>query len=149
MLGGTLTATFLALSDARPDLATLSAVGAAPRTRRGVAASYAAGRSGWSARCSARLVGFVPGVAVTYPLTSNALAARAGPRSHYLDVPWLMVIGVVLGAAAADRGAWSGCVRARSRLPLVSPAGLSGRSSAPTSWLPHVHIKKSVLTVSL
>ena len=41
MLGGTLTATFLALSDARPDLATLAAVGAAPRTRRGVAASYA------------------------------------------------------------------------------------------------------------
>ena len=30
MLGGTLTATFLALSDARPDLATLAAVGAAP-----------------------------------------------------------------------------------------------------------------------
>ena len=41
MLGGTLTATFLALSDARPDLATLSAVGAAPRTRRRVAAAYA------------------------------------------------------------------------------------------------------------
>ena len=41
MLGGTLTATFLALSDARPDLATLSAVGASPRTRRGVAAAYA------------------------------------------------------------------------------------------------------------
>ena len=41
MLGGTLTATFLALSDARPDLATLSAVGAAPRARRRVAAAYA------------------------------------------------------------------------------------------------------------
>ena len=34
MLGGTLTATFLALSDARPDLATLAAVGASPRRRR-------------------------------------------------------------------------------------------------------------------
>jgi putative ABC transport system permease protein len=41
MLSGTLTATFLALSDARPDLAALSAVGAAPRTRRVVAAAYA------------------------------------------------------------------------------------------------------------
>jgi hypothetical protein len=41
MLGGTLTATFLAVADARPDLATLSAVGSAPRTRRAVAASYA------------------------------------------------------------------------------------------------------------
>src|SRR6185503_19177716 len=40
VLGGTLTASFLALSDARPDFATLSAVGAA-RMRRFVAASYA------------------------------------------------------------------------------------------------------------
>ena len=51
MLGGTLTATFLALSDARPDLATLSAVGASPRMRRGVAASYALVVGG-AARCS-------------------------------------------------------------------------------------------------
>ena len=57
MLGGTLTATFLALSDARPDLATLSAVGASPRTRRGVAAAYAAGgRRSW-APCWARWSG--------------------------------------------------------------------------------------------
>jgi len=41
MLGGTLTATFLALSDARPDLATLSAVGASPRRRRTIASAYA------------------------------------------------------------------------------------------------------------
>ena len=41
MLGGTLTATFLALSDARPDLSTMAAVGARPRTRRRVAAGYA------------------------------------------------------------------------------------------------------------
>ena len=50
MLGGTLTATFLALSDARPDLATLSAVGASP------APGAASPRrtpwwSAWSARC--------------------------------------------------------------------------------------------------
>ena len=41
VLGGTLTATFLALSDARPDFATMGAVGADPRTRRSVAAAYA------------------------------------------------------------------------------------------------------------
>ena len=41
VLGGTLTATFLALSDARPDFATMGAVGAGPRTRRLVASSYA------------------------------------------------------------------------------------------------------------
>ena len=75
MLGGTLTATFLALSDARPDLATLSAVGASPRTRRGVAAAYAV-VVGWSARVLGAAVGFIPGIAVTYPLTS-ALGLRA------------------------------------------------------------------------
>jgi putative ABC transport system permease protein len=41
MVGGTLTATFLALSDARPDLATLAAVGAPPLVRRRVGAAYA------------------------------------------------------------------------------------------------------------
>ncbi|MCW2784958.1 MAG: transporter permease, partial [Marmoricola sp.] len=100
MLGGTLTATFLALSDARPDLATLSAVGAAPRTRRAVAAAYALAVGGVGAVLGAA-VGFVPGIAVTYPL------AAANPHScfqpgcppvhaHFLDVPWLMVGGVVV-----------------------------------------------------
>jgi len=45
VLGGTLTATFLALSDARPDFATMGAIGATPRTRRLVAAAYAAMKS--------------------------------------------------------------------------------------------------------
>ena len=64
MLGGTLTATFLALSDARPDLATLSAVGAAPRTRRGVAGSFALVVALVGALVGA-VVGFIPGMAVT------------------------------------------------------------------------------------
>ena len=71
MLGGTLTATFLALSDARPDLATLSAVGASPRTRRGVAAAYAVVVGGVGAVLGAA-VGFIPGIAVTWPLTSQS-----------------------------------------------------------------------------
>ena len=71
MLGGTLTATFLALSDARPDLATLSAVGASPRTRRGVAAAYAVVVGGVGAVLGAA-VGFIPGIAVTWPLTSTS-----------------------------------------------------------------------------
>ena len=71
MLGGTLTATFLALSDARPDLATLSAVGASPRTRRGVAAAYAV-VVGLVGAVLGAAVGFIPGIAVTWPLTSAA-----------------------------------------------------------------------------
>ena len=94
MLGGTLTATFLALSDARPDLATLAAVGASPRTRRGVASSYAlvvglvgallGARSG-SSRASRS--------AIHSPAATTAGHRRA---VHYLDVPWLLVLGVVV-----------------------------------------------------
>jgi putative ABC transport system permease protein len=112
MLGGTLTATFLALSDARPDLATLSAVGAAPRTRRRVAAAYALVVGVVGAILGAA-VGFIPGVAVSRPLTS--CAGNGGP---YLEIPWLLiaVIVVVLPLlTAAIVG-----LTARSRLPLVA-----------------------------
>ena len=77
MLGGTLTATFLALSDARPDLATLSAIGASPRTRRRVAAAYALVVGVVGAVLGA-LVGFIPGVAVSYPLTRIDGAVGSG-----------------------------------------------------------------------
>ena len=78
MLGGTLTATFLALSDARPDLATLSAVGAAPRTRRRIAAAYAL-VVGFVGAILGAGVGFIPGVAISRPLTSPR--PTAGPTS--------------------------------------------------------------------
>ncbi len=124
MLGGTLTATFLALSDARPDLATLSAVGAAPRTRRVVAAAYALAVGGVGAVLGAA-VGFVPGIAVTYPLTSKEQYAcdpggtcKALPSLHFLDVPWLQIGGVVvLLPLLVALVVW---LAARSRLPLVS-----------------------------
>lgn len=119
MLGGTLTATFLALSDARPDLATLSAVGAAPRTRRGVAASYAL-VVGLVGAVLGAVVGAVPGVAITYPLTGPVdlgMGVPDGP-SHYLDVPWLLVVGVVVGLPLLTAAVVG--LTARSRLPLTS-----------------------------
>jgi putative ABC transport system permease protein len=116
MLGGTLTATFLALSDARPDLATLSAVGASPRTRRAVAAAYAVSVGVVGAVLGAA-VGFVPGIAVTYPLTRPYNSGDPGP-SHYLSIPWLEIVGLVVLLpllTAAIVG-----LLARSRLPLVA-----------------------------
>ncbi|HEU4337558.1 MAG TPA: ABC transporter permease [Nocardioides sp.] len=115
MLSGTLTATFLALSDARPDLATLSAVGAAPRTRRGVAAAYALVVGAVGALLGAA-VGFIPGVAISRPLTS----ANWGMGEHgpFLDIPWLLIAGVVVVLplfTAAVVG-----LTARSRLPMVA-----------------------------
>jgi putative ABC transport system permease protein len=111
MLGGTLTATFLALSDARPDLATLSAVGAAPRTRRRVAAAYALVVGAVGAVLGAA-VGFIPGVAISRPLTSFS---DSGP---YLAIPWLL-IAVIVVALPLLTAAVVG-LTARSRLPLVA-----------------------------
>lgn len=126
MLGGTLTATFLALSDARPDLATLSAVGAAPRSRRGVAASYAL-VVGFVGAILGALVGFIPGVAITYPLTSQNMGVCATNASGmfecetsgpFLDIPWSMILALVILLpllTAAIVG-----LTARSRLPLAA-----------------------------
>ncbi len=115
MLGGTLTATFLALSDARPDLATLSAVGASPRTRRVVAAAYAVSVGVVGAVLGAA-VGFVPGIAISYPLT-RTYSAGPGP-SHYLSIPWLEIVGLVVLLPVVT-AVLVGLV-ARSRLPLVA-----------------------------
>ncbi len=126
MLGGTLTATFLALSDARPDLATLSAVGASPRTRRGIASAYALVVGALGAALGA-VVGFIPGIAITYPLTTIGGAVSSGSGMSYvsgngsgpfLDIPWLLILGVVVllpTATAVIVG-----LSARSRLPLVA-----------------------------
>lgn len=110
MLGGTLTATFLALSDARPDLATMAAVGARPRTRRRVAASYALVVGGVGAVLGVG-VGFVPGLAIGHTIG----ASEAG---DVFAVPWLQVAVVVLGLPLLTAGAVG--LAARSRLPLVA-----------------------------
>ncbi|HSX67902.1 ABC transporter permease [Nocardioides sp.] len=115
MVGGTLTATFLALSDAAPDLATLSAVGAAPRERRLVAACYALVVGGVGAVLGA-LVGLVPGIAATWPMTGHSW--EYGAPSHYLDIPWLLILGVVVGLPLLTALVVGLC--ARSRLPLVA-----------------------------
>lgn len=118
MLGGTLTATFLALSDARRDLSTLAAVGASPRTRRRVAASYAL-VVGWIGSVTGALFGLVPGIATAYPLTGNMNSFGYGEDGgqHYLTIPWLMIAAIVFGLpllTAAVVGVFS-----RSKLPMV------------------------------
>ncbi|MEQ7128821.1 FtsX-like permease family protein [Actinopolymorpha sp. B11F2] len=106
---GTATATALALDDARPDLATLAAVGASPGTRRRTAMGQAS-VIGLLGALFGLAVGIVPGVAVSYPLT----AAVGG---HVLDIPWtllgLVAVGVPL-LAVAGAGIFT-----RSRLPMV------------------------------
>ena len=114
MLGGTLTAMFLALSDSRPDLATLAAVGAAPRTRRSVAAAYTFVVA-FVGSVLGMLVGFVPGLAITRPLTRIAASGRT---AYFLDVPWLLITVVVVGLPILTAVVVGACTR--SRLPMVS-----------------------------
>ena len=113
VLVATFTATGLALTDARPDFATLAAVGAAPRTRRLVAMGSAAVIGGTGALLGL-LVGFGPGIAIAYPLTSTDYGRGAHPL---IDVPWLMLAGVAVLVpllAVAVTG-----LAVRSRLPMA------------------------------
>ncbi|WP_122819062.1 ABC transporter permease [Nocardioides pantholopis] len=118
MLAGTVTATSLALSDARADLATLSAVGAAPRLRRAVAASYAL-VIGLVGSVLGAVVGFVPGWAVTYPLTGSGWRPDgAGLPDHFVDIPWLLIGSVVVGLPLLTAALVG--LTVRSRLPLAA-----------------------------
>lgn len=96
---GTFSATGLALSDARTDLATLVAVGASPSTRRLVAGAQALVLSVIGSALGV-VVGIVPGLAAARTLTRFG---RAGEGS-VIDVPWsllaLLVIGVPLVVSA-------------------------------------------------
>ncbi len=136
MLGGTLTATFLALSDARPDLATLAAVGAAPRTRRGIAASYAL-VVGFVGALLGAVVGFIPGIAITWPLTyipADQLGSSGGASGPYLDVPWLLVLGLVVALPLVTaRCAW-GFTAADPSIHLLHPVTHASILRAVRDW---------------
>jgi putative ABC transport system permease protein len=122
VLIGTLTATGLALADSRPDLATLAAIGARPRTRRVMAASQAL-VIGLLGALTGVLVGLVPGIAVTWPLTSNSSGSGGGAIAHgpIIAIPWLILaaVGIAVPALAA---LFAGTV-VRSRLPLTRRLG--------------------------
>jgi len=114
VLVATLTATGLALADARPDFATLAAVGAAPRTRRFVAMGSAAVVGGLGAVLGL-LVGFAPGIAVTWPLTANDYGT--GSAEPVIVIPWLL-LGAVAVAVPLLAVTVTGLV-VRSRLPMT------------------------------
>ncbi len=122
VLVGTLTATGLALADSRPDLATLAAVGARPRTRRTMAAAQAL-VIGLLGAVTGVALGFVPGIAAAYPLTSGAASVAGAPvrSGAVIAIPWtlLLIVAVavpLVAAAAAGIGV-------RSRLPLTRRLG--------------------------
>ena len=106
MVIGTVTATTLALTDARPDLATLSAVGAGPSVRRRLAFVTTLVIAGSGAALGAA-VGALPGV----------LAAVHHQGWRGLDVPWLALGVLVFGVPLLTALVIAACTR--SRLPMV------------------------------
>ncbi|MFC4060749.1 FtsX-like permease family protein [Planomonospora corallina] len=118
MLGGTFTAAGLALADARPDLATLSAVGARPRTRRLAAAGQALFIAGLGAPLGL-LVGLVPGLALAIrqgeardrvlEVALNGVPLERAETA--LAVPWPVLLTVGLGLPLLAALAVAVCTR--------------------------------------
>ncbi|GAA4571274.1 ABC transporter permease [Planotetraspora kaengkrachanensis] len=109
VLGMSFVATALAAAEARPDLAVMSAVGAAPRTRRAVKAGQALVVA-LVGTIVGVVAGLVPGVAVRWALANppGSASTVGGIRAMYhalpmIVVPWsliaLLVVGLPLLAA--------------------------------------------------
>lgn len=99
ILIGTLSATGLALNDARPDFATLNAIGAAPRTRRAMAAAQALTIAIIGVVLGV-LVGLLPGI-----LAARSLTYNGGLGTNIVDFPWLLVGFLVLVVPLLAAGA--------------------------------------------
>ena len=105
VLGGTLTATLLALSEARPDFGTLLAVGATPGVRRATAACYA-GVIGLLGALLGALAGLVPGIAVAFPLTGRRSGRPEGDGlpDVFISIPWPLLAALVVGVPLLAAG---------------------------------------------
>jgi len=109
VLIASLISTALSLAESQNDMATLAAVGATRHTRRGIAASQA-----WVvAACGCLLgvaVGMVPGIAVTWPLTSriaDQVIGRMTTQPPIIVVPWLPLVAVCVAVPLLAAGlAW-------------------------------------------
>jgi putative ABC transport system permease protein len=100
MLGGTFVATGLATADMRRDLDTMSAVGAAPRTRRWIVAAQAGYISGLGA-LTGLLIGLPLGIGLAWPMGAVIIHEPGGARkilgAPLIAIPWVPLALVVVG----------------------------------------------------
>jgi putative ABC transport system permease protein len=98
VLIASLISTALSLAESQNDMATLAAVGATRHTRRSIAASQAL----VVAACGCLLgvaVGIIPGIAVTWPLTTRMMDQLTGQeimQAPTTVIPWLHLLAVCL-----------------------------------------------------
>jgi putative ABC transport system permease protein len=109
VLIASLISTALSLAESQNDMATLAAVGATRHNRRGIAASQAL----VVALCGCLLgllVGLVPGIAITWPLTTrgwNPVTDQPFIQSPIIVIPWLHLVAVCAGVPLLAAGlAW-------------------------------------------
>lgn len=109
VLIASLISTALSLAESQNDMATLAAVGATRHTRRGIAASQALVVAG----CGCLLgvaVGMVPGIAVTWPLTTqfaDEVTGRMVEVPPVIVIPWLNLVAMCVGVPLLAAGlAW-------------------------------------------
>lgn len=115
-IAATATAVGLAGADARPDLATLAAIGASPRTRRWLSASQA-GVVSVLGTLLGLVGGVIIGVAAISATVDNFSAQYGGSPTLPLTIPWsaLAMMGVVVPTVAVTLA----FVFSRSRLVMV------------------------------
>lgn len=96
----TLISTALAMAEQQTDQGTFAAVGATRRTRRALAASQSM-LVGFLGAILGVAVGLVPGIAVTFPLTSDVSGGTStgpdSPTGPFLEIPWQPLLLVVVG----------------------------------------------------
>ena len=112
-LGATAVSLALAGAESRPDLATLGAVGAAPRMRRRIAAAQAG-----VLVVTGTVLGVATGVALGHVLVlQRRLGGRLVDPTWTTTIPWSALAAVVVGVPLLTMtGTW---LLTRSRLPMV------------------------------
>lgn len=95
ILIATLTSSALSIGEQRRDLATVGAVGAAPGMRRRLAAVQAGGLA-FVGTLLGLIVGAVPGSAFSLAISGTWRDAEGWDGGGYVEVPWLVLLGVLV-----------------------------------------------------
>ena len=63
-------------------------------------------------------MGFIPGIAISRPLTAGSGSNGAAPDGPFLAIPWLLIVTIVVALPLLTAAVVG--LTARSRLPLVA-----------------------------
>jgi putative ABC transport system permease protein len=109
VLIASLISTALSMAESQNDMATMAAVGATRRTRRGIAAGQALVVAAFGCLLGVA-VGMIPGLAITWPLTTQGfdpVTSQQITQAPIIVIPWLHLVAVCVGVPLLAAGlAW-------------------------------------------